>query len=907
MKKRMYLLWTLLLSACALLCACGLGACDFLPDEEPHDHELILIEAEESTCVSQGHNEYYACMICEKIFADENAALELKRADVIRPLLDHTLLVWTEEKEPNCTQPGNPAYAQCSSCGQYISRENQVLSAADLVIPALGHTPTPGEGKEATCTQTGLTAGSFCSVCGEELEQQKEVPMKAHTLGEWTEKKDPTCTEDGNPAYAQCSSCKQYFSRENEVLSEEDLVISALGHTPAPGKAKDATCTQTGLTAGSFCSVCGAELERQEEVPMKPHTLGDWTEEKAPTCTEDGNPAYAQCSSCNQYISRENKVLSEEELVIPARGHDKPLKEVPLKEPTWAEDGMLDHWECDSCHTLFLDENGDEKVEADALAIPRETPPTKGVDVDPTTIKGMSSDKVVTMNFMEPADWKAFGGKGNYGGELKLPELMNDKLVFTGASRFEMLWLPKLCNAAKYCHLGDITNGWDMAGTNNNGGDALPYYGQEFLYTLSVSADGAYDLEIFGMSGSRPDRTAQSGWFFNFDGDTVKLYLRAGNNDTQKNVLWAEAKLDGMQFADGNAHNIAFGITRVSIHEYRLSLYVDGYKVLFAAAGEHESAAAYCTVADGAIEVTDSNAHFGQRLSVIPLALAQGGYATVTIASLKILMVDVFAELPTVGAQLSTKDINGKDFFNTNHWELFDGGYLGNYQGGNGKPTEVDGHLEFTAASRFQLLYVNSSAHLGDGNTWKNNGAGASLRGHRFLYTLTTSANGPFDLELFGMGTSSPDLSKDGQCGMFFAFDGSTVKLYFRNGTKNVGGVVLWATAELGASVTDGTQHDLSFSLCRATRYFYEVMVYVDGVKVNFVKDAARTENYFDIGPNRLLFHGSDTISIGQRLSVIPRERAEGEFSTVCIYGLEILHVGATEAVQTALLPSKKH
>lgn len=95
-----------------------------------------------------------------------------------------------------------------------------------------------------------------------------------HTMQE-TPYKSPTCTEEGNIAYWYCTGCEKYFSNEagTTVISLDDTVIPATGHTVVIDPAVPATTESKGLTEGSHCSVCGLTLVKQEEYgPLTPDT-----------------------------------------------------------------------------------------------------------------------------------------------------------------------------------------------------------------------------------------------------------------------------------------------------------------------------------------------------------------------------------------------------------------------------------------------------------------------------------------------------------------------------------------------------------------------------------------------------------------------------------------------------------
>lgn len=113
-------------------------------------------------------------------------------------------------------------------------------------------------------------AGGYTDANGEPLKlvAGKVTKNKCdHTMSA-VEYKAPTCTEKGNIAYWYCDTCGKYFRDEfglNEV-SEENIQIEALGHTPVVDPVVPATATTPGLTEGSHCSVCGVVLVEQQPI-----------------------------------------------------------------------------------------------------------------------------------------------------------------------------------------------------------------------------------------------------------------------------------------------------------------------------------------------------------------------------------------------------------------------------------------------------------------------------------------------------------------------------------------------------------------------------------------------------------------------------------------------------------------
>ena len=54
-------------------------------------------------------------------------------------------------------------------------------------------------------------------------------------------------------------------------------------------------------------------------------------------------------------------------LTLPAQ-HDLTL--VPAKEPTYAQDGNIEHWVCSRCGELFADANGTQELTPDDVILP---------------------------------------------------------------------------------------------------------------------------------------------------------------------------------------------------------------------------------------------------------------------------------------------------------------------------------------------------------------------------------------------------------------------------------------------------------------------------------------------------------------------------------------------------------
>ena len=110
----------------------------------PHLHDLKLVPAIQATCSSVGNREHYRCADCGKLFSDSSGTSE--------------------------------------------------LTAADVTIDKLPHTPQTIPAVPATCEQSGMTEGSKCSVCQEVITAQTTIPALNHDWQEATCETPKTCT-----------------------------------------------------------------------------------------------------------------------------------------------------------------------------------------------------------------------------------------------------------------------------------------------------------------------------------------------------------------------------------------------------------------------------------------------------------------------------------------------------------------------------------------------------------------------------------------------------------------------------------------------------------------------------------------------------------------------------------------
>ncbi|MBQ9145461.1 MAG: hypothetical protein IJX70_03240, partial [Clostridia bacterium] len=202
-------------------------------------------------------------------------------------------------EDSTCTETGLTEGKKCSVCGTVLVEQ--------VVTEAKGHTEETVTGTPATCTETGLTEGKKCSVCGEILVAQETIPATGHNDEDEDNRCDAcgttmvpcdhankkeegmnhveavaaTCTEAGTIAYYTCDFCSDRYayidSAWTKIVSDDQLVASALGHTEVVVPGTPATCTESGLTDGLECSVCGVTLTEQTVISALGHDYVDGT------------------------------------------------------------------------------------------------------------------------------------------------------------------------------------------------------------------------------------------------------------------------------------------------------------------------------------------------------------------------------------------------------------------------------------------------------------------------------------------------------------------------------------------------------------------------------------------------------------------------------------------------------
>ena len=318
--------------------------CPFLICSHP---SATFEPAETGTCQQYLKKDHYVCDVCGRDLLLRDGAYYEPNSWEYKEWGPHTPGTHHEAVQATCTTGGNIEYWDCAVCGQtiYYNESDQTYYTTDPFI-------TPYHG--------GLT-------------------IHYETA--------PTCTTPGNIAYYSCYVCGKYYEARGSYetgysfdenapeISPEDTVIPA-SHTLEPHPGYAPTCTAAGVSDYWKCTACGKsyldEAATQEITPenvndvMYPPALGHemtFVSAKTATCQETGNSAYYKCERCEKFFEDEagtTEITDKESVVLGKSAHT--LSPVAGTASTCQTAGTIDHYECDVCHKLFRDAEGETEI-----------------------------------------------------------------------------------------------------------------------------------------------------------------------------------------------------------------------------------------------------------------------------------------------------------------------------------------------------------------------------------------------------------------------------------------------------------------------------------------------------------------------------------------------------------------
>ena len=231
-------------------------------------HSMDMTEGESPTCTEAGNNAYYTCKTCRKVFKDEAGREETTVKEETLAALGHSMIK-IEAVDPTCTEAGHNTYYTCSTCHKVFRDEagKRLTTVSAEVLAAFGHSMVKTVAKEPTCTESGNNIYYTCKTCGKVYQDEvgkKETTVKAETVAALghtmtkTEATDPTCTEPGNNAYYTCETCHKVYKDEagKQETTVQGEFLPALGHDMERTEAVAPTHTSTGSNAYYTCKTC---------------------------------------------------------------------------------------------------------------------------------------------------------------------------------------------------------------------------------------------------------------------------------------------------------------------------------------------------------------------------------------------------------------------------------------------------------------------------------------------------------------------------------------------------------------------------------------------------------------------------------------------------------------------------
>ena len=267
---------------------------------------------------------------------------QIEAANTVRTVSDSLILPDGWEWEDNAGDITIPSGGSVSAMAVYTAGDSAYYETTSVEITITRAACEESEviaDAEPNCLEKG-NGHTVCLLCGDIIRENVEIDALGH---DWdntvTVDKQPTCTEAGNQSI-HCKRCD---------ATKDVTEIEATGHSWDEGTVThEATCQEDGEML-FVCDNCGAT--KTETVAKINHVSGNPVSENSVSanCTEVGfYDEVVYCKSCNQEISRKK-------ITVDALGHN--LSKVNEKAATVKETGCKEHWVCERCGRLFLDEN----------------------------------------------------------------------------------------------------------------------------------------------------------------------------------------------------------------------------------------------------------------------------------------------------------------------------------------------------------------------------------------------------------------------------------------------------------------------------------------------------------------------------------------------------------------------
>lgn len=263
-----------------------------------------------ATVDTEGNTGNVFCLDCDRVVQYGKVIPKLCQHTINSDLIEHKTAV-----DATCQHAGNCEYWHCTQCDKYWSNSMLTVEVAraNVGIPQLQHFINGAAGQTRNPV---LVVGKFnstqhwdeCMYCGMEFSGTR----KAHMLTNLT----PTC--------CSCNYCVECdfvagdydyknHSGQTELVNYRDPTDTTPGYT---GDTKCLGCGEIIATGKAFYNVCPAgncrfNLEYIPEIPA--------------TCTEDGVKAHYKCRMCEHLYKDEfaaTPINSESDVILKTTGHE---------------------------------------------------------------------------------------------------------------------------------------------------------------------------------------------------------------------------------------------------------------------------------------------------------------------------------------------------------------------------------------------------------------------------------------------------------------------------------------------------------------------------------------------------------------------------------------------------------
>ncbi|RGD65732.1 hypothetical protein DXA98_03755 [Lachnospiraceae bacterium OF09-6] len=309
-------------------------------------HDMTETEGYGATCTEPGLDPYWTCNRCGKSYTDVTGSTETTAKNQVTAALGHDMTK-IEEVTPTCMEDGHNAYWICNRCGKIFSDEagNTETTAEDQILPAIGHQWEEKVLEEPTEDKEGTTA-IVCKNCEAVQENSTKIlPKKGHTYTivseaiTWTEAVAKAQESGGHLATVTTAAESTYIRQLMEEAAVTDCWI---------GGFRDGSQWKW-ITREEFSYSGFAEVPNGEGIYLLEHADGLWSnsgnEEKHSFVIEQDDISYIPDSAVPEIerVSPENhSVLNGVKEFAVAASDDTAVKSIKME---WAVSEEELNWE----------------------------------------------------------------------------------------------------------------------------------------------------------------------------------------------------------------------------------------------------------------------------------------------------------------------------------------------------------------------------------------------------------------------------------------------------------------------------------------------------------------------------------------------------------------------------------